>query len=71
MVDSFPVSISGIEFSTTLTDAAITTFDVVFAYTYYNIGVAGRAGGVPGVPDSWIIDGGGGYQPECTIFTTT
>ena len=74
-VDAFPVSISGIEFSSILTEAAIVTFDVIFAYTYYTLGIAGVGGGVPGVPPHWIIDGGGGgssggggYVPPCAVL---
>lgn len=40
---AFPISMSGIEFSSTLTDASMATIDVTFDYTYFDLSISGRS----------------------------
>lgn len=42
---AWPMSISGFTFDTTLTDATISTLSVTFAYSYFELNVAGRSQG--------------------------
>ena len=41
--DVFPMAMGGLEFSTTLTDASITTMNVTFAYNTFTVGRAGQS----------------------------
>ena len=38
----FPISMSGIEFDTTLSDATMTSFEVTFEYTYFDVKESGQ-----------------------------